>query len=216
MPCRCSGTAYRETTSPGAQGVRGPQDYRDSSRAVRLATVAAYGDTILTSSSEPVTQAVLCPGLLCIVATVSALHDNGIESLAVLETYYESPPAWVRPIDEPLPELARLSILVDRDDAGYPLQICTKPVQDRPTVFFEVIQRKGSRGFGKGDFKALFEAIEREQARRRDLQRRRTLASSPQRKGRTAGRTPLRLSPCALRSYDAESPAQHRRRSRVR
>ncbi len=72
-------------------------------------------------------------------------------------------------IDEPVDALAALGILVDRDDEGYMLQIFTKPVQDRPTLFFEVIQRKGSKSFGKGNFKALFEAIEREQAKRGNL-----------------------------------------------
>ncbi len=72
-------------------------------------------------------------------------------------------------IDEPIEELERLGILVDRDDQGYMLQIFTRPVEDRPTVFYEIIQRKGSRSFGKGNFKALFEAIEREQASRGNL-----------------------------------------------
>lgn len=83
--------------------------------------------------------------------------------------YYERLTARIGKIDESIGELAQLGILVDRDDAGYLLQILTKPVEDRPTLFFEVIERKGSRGFGKGNFKALFEAIEREQARRGNL-----------------------------------------------
>jgi 4-hydroxyphenylpyruvate dioxygenase len=74
-----------------------------------------------------------------------------------------------RPIDEPIEELEKLGILVDRDDEGYMLQIFTRPVEDRPTLFYEIIQRKGSRSFGKGNFKALFEAIEREQALRGNL-----------------------------------------------
>ncbi|MFN7922492.1 MAG: hypothetical protein U0Q16_20475 [Bryobacteraceae bacterium] len=73
------------------------------------------------------------------------------------------------PISEPVDNLAELGILVDRDDEGYMLQIFTKPVEDRPTMFFEIIQRKGGRSFGKGNFKALFESIEREQARRGNL-----------------------------------------------
>jgi 4-hydroxyphenylpyruvate dioxygenase len=77
--------------------------------------------------------------------------------------------ARVGKIDEPVDRLAELGILVDRDDEGYMLQIFTKPVEDRPTLFFEIIQRKGSRSFGKGNFKALFEAIEREQALRGNL-----------------------------------------------
>ncbi|MFL6465627.1 MAG: 4-hydroxyphenylpyruvate dioxygenase, partial [Bryobacteraceae bacterium] len=91
------------------------------------------------------------------------------EFLQVPTTYYEDLTARGGKIAEPLDELAPVGILVDRDDAGYMLQIFTKPVEDRPTLFFEIIQRKGSRSFGKGNFKALFEAIEREQARRGNL-----------------------------------------------
>jgi len=104
-----------------------------------------------------------------IVATVTALRDRGVEFLSVPTTYYDSLQARVGAIDEPLDVLARLGILVDRDPDGYLLQIFTKPVQDRPTVFYEIIQRKGARSFGKGNFKALFEAIEREQALRGNL-----------------------------------------------
>jgi 4-hydroxyphenylpyruvate dioxygenase len=104
-----------------------------------------------------------------IIGSVTALRRNGIDFLSVPETYYEDLPSRVGHIEEPLKELARLGILVDRDDEGYLLQIFTNPVQDRPTVFFEVIQRKGSQGFGKGNFKALFEAIERAQERRGNL-----------------------------------------------
>jgi 4-hydroxyphenylpyruvate dioxygenase len=104
-----------------------------------------------------------------IIETVTKLRDQGIDFLQVPTTYYEDLTARVGKIDEPLEELAKLGILVDRDDEGYMLQIFTKPVEDRPTLFFEIIQRKGSRSFGKGNFKALFEAIEREQARRGNL-----------------------------------------------
>ena len=104
-----------------------------------------------------------------IVATVTALRERGVEFLSVPTTYYDSLQARVGAIDEPLDVLARLGILVDRDPDGYLLQIFTKPVQDRPTVFYEIIQRKGARSFGKGNFKALFEAIEREQALRGNL-----------------------------------------------
>ena len=104
-----------------------------------------------------------------IIETVTKLRNQGIEFLQVPTTYYEDLTARVGQIDEPLDELAQLGILVDRDDEGYMLQIFTKPVEDRPTLFFEIIQRKGSRSFGKGNFKALFEAIEREQARRGNL-----------------------------------------------
>jgi 4-hydroxyphenylpyruvate dioxygenase len=104
-----------------------------------------------------------------IIDTVSKLRANGVEFLTVPSTYYEQMPARTGPIDEPIDRLRDLGILVDRDDEGYMLQIFTKPVEDRPTLFFEIIQRKGSRSFGKGNFKALFEAIEREQARRGNL-----------------------------------------------
>ncbi|HEX4169261.1 MAG TPA: 4-hydroxyphenylpyruvate dioxygenase [Bryobacteraceae bacterium] len=101
-----------------------------------------------------------------IVETVTRLTAQGIEFLQVPTTYYENLTGRVGKIDEPVDQLAKLGILVDRDNDGYMLQIFTKPVEDRPTVFFEIIQRKGSRSFGKGNFKALFEAIEREQERR--------------------------------------------------
>jgi 4-hydroxyphenylpyruvate dioxygenase len=104
-----------------------------------------------------------------IIQTVTQLRKQGIEFLQIPTTYYEELTARVGKIDEPIEELANLGILVDRDDEGYMLQIFTKPVEDRPTLFFEIIQRKGSRSFGKGNFKALFEAIEREQARRGNL-----------------------------------------------
>ena len=104
-----------------------------------------------------------------IVATVSAMQARGVEFLTVPNTYYEDLIARVGPIDEDMAALQRLGILVDRDDEGYMLQIFTKPTQDRPTLFYEIIQRKGARSFGKGNFKALFEAIEREQARRGNL-----------------------------------------------
>jgi 4-hydroxyphenylpyruvate dioxygenase len=104
-----------------------------------------------------------------IIGTVGALQGNGIEFLRVPAAYYDSLEARVGPIDEPVARLAELGILVDRDEEGYLLQIFTRPVADRPTLFFEIIERHGSRGFGKGNFKALFEALEREQARRGNL-----------------------------------------------
>jgi 4-hydroxyphenylpyruvate dioxygenase len=104
-----------------------------------------------------------------IMTTVRNLRDNDVSFLRVPPAYYEMLPQRVGPIKEDVRELAELGILVDRDDEGYLLQIFTKPVEDRPTVFFEVIERHGSRSFGKGNFKALFEAIEREQARRGTL-----------------------------------------------
>jgi len=104
-----------------------------------------------------------------IVETVRAMRANDVSFLRVPPDYYDMLPARVGKIQEDIHELADLGILVDRDDEGYLLQIFTKPVEDRPTLFFEVIQRRGSRSFGKGNFKALFEAIEREQARRGTL-----------------------------------------------
>ena len=104
-----------------------------------------------------------------ILETVSRLQAQGIEFLTVPHTYYTELQERVGKIDEDVEELERLGILVDRDDEGYMLQIFTRPVEDRPTLFYEIIQRKGSRSFGKGNFKALFEAIEREQASRGNL-----------------------------------------------
>ena len=109
--------------------------------------------------------------LLCrdIRSTVAKLKANGIEFLTVPDTYYDELPSRVGDIDEDLGDLKRLGILVDRDDEGYLLQIFTKPVEDRPTVFYEILQRKGCKGFGKGNFKALFVSIEEEQRRRGNL-----------------------------------------------
>jgi 4-hydroxyphenylpyruvate dioxygenase len=109
--------------------------------------------------------------LLCkdIVATVTKLQENGVEFLRVPDSYYDEIPSRVGEIDENIEDLKRLGILVDCDEEGYLLQIFTKPVEDRPTVFFEILQRKGCKGFGKGNFKALFVSIEEEQAKRGNL-----------------------------------------------
>lgn len=104
-----------------------------------------------------------------VIETVRKLHSNGMKFTYVPETYYEDLPERVGLIEEDMEAIGKLGILVDRDDEGYLLQIFTKTAQDRPTLFYEIIQRKGSRGFGKGNFKALFEAIEREQALRGNL-----------------------------------------------
>ena len=104
-----------------------------------------------------------------IVETVTALRSRGVEFLQVPTSYYDDLLDRVGHIDEDLQPLKELGILVDRDDEGYLLQIFTKPVEDRPTLFFEIIQRKGAQSFGKGNFKALFEAIEREQEQRGNL-----------------------------------------------
>ena len=104
-----------------------------------------------------------------IISTVSALRDRGVEFLRVPDEYYKTLTQRVGDIDEEIDALRQLGILVDRDDEGYLLQIFTRPVEPRPTVFFEIIQRKGATSFGKGNFKALFEAIEREQELRGTL-----------------------------------------------
>jgi 4-hydroxyphenylpyruvate dioxygenase len=104
-----------------------------------------------------------------ILSTVSALRQRGVRFLFVPKTYYDEVPGRVGPIKEDLERIKELGILVDRDEDGYLLQIFTKPLQDRPTTFFEIIQREGSQGFGAGNFKALFEAIERDQAERGNL-----------------------------------------------
>lgn len=101
-----------------------------------------------------------------IVDTVARLKEQGVEFLEIPDTYYEELEDRVGPIDEEIAQLKELGVLVDRDDKGYLLQLFTKPVLDRPQLFFEIIQRKGCLGFGKGNFKALFESIEREQRRR--------------------------------------------------
>ena len=107
-----------------------------------------------------------------ILATVDALRAEGVEFLATPDAYYDDPVlrARIGVVRVPIEELKRRGILVDRDEDGYLLQIFTKPLGDRPTVFFEIIERHGSLGFGKGNFKALFESIEREQERRGNLE----------------------------------------------
>lgn len=104
-----------------------------------------------------------------IIETVTQLKSRGVEFLTIPSSYYDELQGRVGKIDEDLKPLKELGILVDRDEEGYLLQIFTKPVEDRPTLFYEIIQRKGARSFGKGNFKALFEAIEREQGKRGNL-----------------------------------------------
>ena len=104
-----------------------------------------------------------------IIKAITNLRANGVEFLEVPDTYYDDLQERVGVIDEDMEAIRKLRILVDRDDEGYLLQLFTKPVEDRPTLFYEIIQRKGSRGFGQGNFKALFEAIERHQAERGNL-----------------------------------------------
>lgn len=104
-----------------------------------------------------------------IIHTITELRKRGVEFLEVPDSYYDTIPERVGAIKEDLQILKKLNILIDRDDEGYLLQLFTKPVEDRPTVFYEIIQRQGAKSFGKGNFKALFESIEREQARRGTL-----------------------------------------------
>jgi 4-hydroxyphenylpyruvate dioxygenase len=104
-----------------------------------------------------------------IVFTISEMRKRGVEFLHVPGNYYDTVSDRVGEIDEQLAVLKELGIMVDRDDEGYLLQIFTRPVEDRPTMFFEIIQRKGAKSFGKGNFKALFESIEAEQERRGTL-----------------------------------------------
>lgn len=108
-------------------------------------------------------------GTTNMIETVSNLRAAGVNFLTVPPAYYETLADRIGPIDEPIEQLAELGILADRNPDGYLLQIFTQPMQDRPTLFFEVIERHGSQGFGEGNFKALFEAIEREQAKRGNL-----------------------------------------------
>jgi 4-hydroxyphenylpyruvate dioxygenase len=270
-------SAYRETTQRGARGVREPFSVEDATGVVRMASIAAYGDTVHTFVERRNYKGAFLPGFVAvegpdkisrptglkyidhmvgnvgwnqmnawvrfyedvmgfrlyqtfddkdisteysalmskvmasgngrikfpinepaegrkksqieeyiefykgpgvqhiamgtgdIIGTVTKLHDQGVDFLRVPSSYYRELTARVGKIDEPLDQLEELGILVDRDDEGYMLQIFTKPVEDRPTLFYEVIQRKGSRSFGKGNFKALFEAIEREQDSRGNL-----------------------------------------------
>ena len=104
-----------------------------------------------------------------IIETVTKLKANGVEFLPTPKTYYETLKERVAEFDEDINILADLGILVDADENGYMLQIFTQPIQDRPTLFYEIIQRKGSNSFGKGNFQALFESIEREQENRGNL-----------------------------------------------
>jgi 4-hydroxyphenylpyruvate dioxygenase len=133
-------------------------------------------DGLRRSQIQEYLDAYGCPGVQHvamatddIVATVAALRERGVRFLAVPETYYDEARARLDGLALPWSELQRLGILVDRDEDGYLLQTFTETVGDRPTLFFEIIERQGARGFGAGNFKALFEAIEREQARRGNL-----------------------------------------------
>ncbi len=130
----------------------------------RKSQIEEYLDYYLTPGAQHI--AIITGDIL---KTVDQLRQNGVEFLRVPDTYYDALPERVGSIKEDLKEIHDLGILVDRDDEGYLLQIFTKPIQDRPTMFIEVIQRHGSQGFGVGNFKALFESIEAEQEKRGNL-----------------------------------------------
>ena len=104
-----------------------------------------------------------------IIKSITALRENGVVFLDVPDNYYDDLESRIGKIDEDMDKLKELKILVDRDNNGYLLQLFTKPIEDRPTLFIEIIQRKGSQGFGQGNFQALFESIEKEQALRGNL-----------------------------------------------
>ena len=136
----------------------------EPAQALRKSQIQEYIDFYITAGVQHI--ALLTDN---IIDTVSRLKTNGIEFLDIPDVYYDTIWDRVGEIEEDREKIRKLKILVDRDENGYLLQLFTKPVEDRPTLFFEVIQRKGASGFGKGNFKALFEAIEREQANRGNL-----------------------------------------------
>src|SRR5207253_559168 len=168
--------AYRQAVQRGARGVAEPHWVEDDLGRVELSTIATYGDVVHTFVNRSGYAGAYLPGFVThqsstedIVGTVERLRERGMIFLSTPESYYEDAPGRVGEILQDWDDLRRLRILVDRDDDGYLLQIFTKTAQDRPTLFFEVIERHGARGFGDGNFKALFEAIEREQALRGNL-----------------------------------------------
>src|SRR5437588_466932 len=176
--------AWAHATEHGANGLVAPCDLTDDHGCVRLATIATYGETLHTFVDRSGYTGAFMPGYHAvemgadsgmpfgidhIVATVAELRERGVEFLTIPDAYYDEVPGRVPEVAPQLDDLRKQGILVDHDDEGYLLQIFTKPVGDRPTVFFEVIERHGARGFGDGNFKALFEAIEREQALRGNL-----------------------------------------------
>src|SRR5438094_764546 len=150
--------AYRTAVQRGARGIAEPHWVEDEFGRVELSSIATYGDVVHTFVNRkdyagPVTQ----------------LKERGVLFLDTPDAYYEEVEGRVGEISEDYTDLKRLKILADRDEDGYLLQIFTKTAQDRPTVFFEVIERHGATTFGEGNFKALFESIEREQALRGNL-----------------------------------------------
>ena len=148
--------------SDGGHNIKFP--INEPAEGKRKSQIQEYLDYYKTPGVQHV--ALLCKD---IIASVGKLQANGVEFLRVPDTYYDEIPERVGAIDEDIEDLKRLGVLVDRDNEGYLLQIFTKPVEDRPTVFYEILQRKGCKGFGKGNFKALFVSIEEEQRRRGNL-----------------------------------------------
>lgn len=141
--------SFHETTSRGAKVARSPKVLKDEFGEVVVASIKTYGDTIHTFVERKNYKGPFLPGYKPRKSTIQV------------------EPIGLKYVD--LKELKKLNILIDRDEDGYLLQIFTKPVQDRPTLFFEIIERNGAKSFGKGNFKALFESIEREQALRGNL-----------------------------------------------
>jgi 4-hydroxyphenylpyruvate dioxygenase len=159
-------TEYSALMSKVVQGGRGRIKFpiNEPAKAKRRSQIDEYIDFYGGAGVQHIAMATND-----IISTVKALRANDVSFLRVPPAYYDALPGRIGEINEEIAELAELGILVDRDDEGYMLQIFTKPVQDRPTLFFEIIQRCGSKSFGKGNFKALFEAIEREQETRGTL-----------------------------------------------
>src|SRR5437764_1448364 len=154
--------AYRQAVQRGARGVFEPARFEDElAEGKRKSQIEEYIEFYGGAGAQHIA---LASGN--IVQTVEALKERGTIFLDTPDAYYEEVPDRVGEIAESYDDLRKHRILADRDDDGYLLQIFTKTVQDRPTVFFEVIERHGARGFGDGNFKARFEALEREQARR--------------------------------------------------
>src|SRR5437773_2121372 len=166
-------SAWEETTTRGGKSFLEPMTLTDGDGQLVMSGIHTYGYTVhlfierYVYNGEGVQHVAIATK--DIVKSVTEIQKRGVEFLNIPSTYYDELPDRVGHIDEDLEPLKRLGILVDRDDEGYLLQIFTKPVEDRPTLFFEIIQRKGAKSFGKGNFKALFEALEKEQERRGNL-----------------------------------------------
>src|SRR5205814_1241833 len=183
-------SAWKETTKRGGKSYMEPKTLKDDHGKIVLSGIHTYGEVVHVFVERDDYTGPFMPTFVKwepsfrapetgvqhiamatnnIIETITALQQRGLEFLKVPSTYYDTLLDRVGHIDEELSALKRIGILVDRDDEGYLLQIFTKPVEDRPTLFFEIIQRKGAKSFGKGNFKALFEALEKEQERRGNL-----------------------------------------------